>query len=254
MTSPQTIFLISAGCIFGGALLGLLLSRVLPEHHLRDNSKDTVKMVAGTIATLAALVLGLLVGSAKNSFDALNTEITQSSTKVILLDRALAAYGPETKDAREQLRRGVITLIDTFWPEEKTETSGFATFERTNKIETLQAKLRELTPATDAQRQLLSQAQQISSDLVQSRWLVIEQAQSALPVPFLVVLLFWLSMLHLSFGLFAARNATVITVLLISALSVSGAIFIILEMSHPLQGMVKVSSAPLRKAVEHLGQ
>jgi len=254
MTSPQTIFLISVGCIFGGALLGLLLSRVLPEQHLRDNSKDTVKVVAGTIATLAALVLGLLVGSAKNSFDALNTEITQSSTKVILLDRALAAYGPETKEAREQLRRGVITLIEMFWPEEKTEASGFAVFERTNKIETLQAKLRELTPATDAQRQLLSQAQQISSDLVQSRWLVIEQAQSALPVPFLVVLLFWLSMLHLSFGLFAARNATVITVLLISALSVSGAIFIILEMSHPLQGMVKVSSAPMRKALEHLGQ
>ena len=254
MTSPQTIFLISAGCIFGGALLGLLLQGLIPEHHLRDNSKDTVKVVAGTIATLAALVLGLLVGSAKNSFDALNTEITQSSTKVILLDRALAAYGPETKEAREQLRRGVITLIETFWPEEKTEASGFAVFERTNKIETLQAKLRELTPATDAQRQLLSQAQQITSDLVQSRWLVIEQAQSALPVPFLVVLLFWLSMLHLSFGLFAARNATVITVLLISALSVSGAIFIILEMNHPLQGMIKVSSAPLRKAVEHLGQ
>jgi uncharacterized protein YacL len=94
MTSPQAIFLISVGCIFGGALLGLLLSRLLPEHHLRDNSKETVKMVAGTIATLAALVLGLLVGSAKNSFDALNTEITQSSTKVILLDRVLAAYGP----------------------------------------------------------------------------------------------------------------------------------------------------------------
>jgi hypothetical protein len=254
MTSPQTIFLLSVGCIFGGALLGLLLSSVLPERHLRDNSKDTVKVVAGTIATLAALVLGLLVGSAKNSFDALNTEITQSSTKVILLDRALAAYGPETKEAREQLRHGVITLIDTFWPEEKTEASGFAAFERTNKIETLQGKLRELTPATEAQRQLLSQAQQISSDLVQSRWLVIEQAQSVLPLPFLVVLLFWLSMLHLSFGLFAPRNATVITVLLISALSVSAAIFIILEMNHPLQGMVKVSSAPLRKAVEHLGQ
>src|SRR5216110_3564859 len=109
--SSITIGLISAGCIFGGAVLGLFLQGLLPEHHLRDTSKDTVKVVAGTIATLAALVLGLLVGSAKNSFDALNTEITQSSTKVILLDRALAAYGPETKEAREQLRRGVITLI-----------------------------------------------------------------------------------------------------------------------------------------------
>src|SRR5207248_10906954 len=94
MTSPQTIFLISAGCIFGGALPGLLLQGLIPEHHLRDNSKDTVKVVAGTIATLAALVLGLLVGSAQDSFDRLNPEDTQSSTKVILLDRGLAGYGP----------------------------------------------------------------------------------------------------------------------------------------------------------------
>ena len=240
--------------MFGGAVLGLWLSSLLPEHHLRDNSKDTVKVVAGMIATLAALVLGLLVASAKNSFDAVNTEITQSSTKVIVLDRVLAAYGPETKDAREQLRRGVAAIIETVWPEEKTGEAGLAGIERSNRIEGLQTKLRELTPATDTQRQLLSQAQQIIGDLVQSRWLVIEEAQSALPMPFLVVVLFWLTVLHMSFGLLAARNATVVTVLLISALSVSGAIFIILEMNHPLQGMIKVSSAPMRKALEHLGQ
>jgi hypothetical protein len=145
-------------------------------------------------------------------------------------------------------------VIETSWPEEKTRGAGLAGFERSNNMEMLQAKLRELVPTTDAQRQLLSQAQQIGGDLLQSRWLVIEEAQSALPTPFLVVLLFWLTMLHISFGLFAARNATVITVLLISALSVSGAIFIILEMNHPLQGMIKVSSAPMRKALEHLGQ
>ena len=90
--------------MFGGALLGLLLHCLLPEYHLRDNSKDTVKVVTGMIATLAALVLGLLVGSAKSSFDATSTAITQSGAKIILLDRVLAAYGPETKDVREQLR------------------------------------------------------------------------------------------------------------------------------------------------------
>ena len=129
-----------------------------------------------------------------------------------------------------------------------------ASLERTNRIEMLQTKLRALSPATDAQRQSLAQAQQISADLAQSRWLVITEAQSAPPMVFLVVLLFWLTMLHISFGLFAARNATVITCLFISALSVSGAIFIILEMSHPVQGTIKVSSAPMRKALEHLGQ
>ena len=152
--SSLTIGLISAGCIFGGALLGLLLQGLLPEHHLRDTSKDTVKVVAGTIATLSALVLGLLVGSAKSSFDATNTAIIQNGAKIILLDRALAAYGPETKDAREQLRRAVAAGIEMFWPEEKTAGSGMTGFERANAMEMLQAKLRGLTPATDAQRQV----------------------------------------------------------------------------------------------------
>jgi hypothetical protein len=254
MMSSLTLGLISAACIFGGALLGLFLQRLLPEHHLRDTSKDTVKVVAGTIATLSALVLGLLVGSAKSSFDATNTAIVQNGAKIILLDRVLAAYGPETKDLREQLRQAVAAGIEMFWPEEKNAGSGMAGFERANAMEVLQKKLHELTPATDAQRQLQSQAEQITSDMLQARWLLIEQAQSTLPMPFLIVLLFWLTMLHLSFGLFAPRNWTVITVLLISALSVSGAIFIILEMNHPLRGMIKVSSAPMRKALEHLGQ
>ena len=196
--SSLTIGLISAGCIFGGALLGLLLHGLLPEHHLRDTSKDTVKVVAGMIATLAALVLGLLVGSAKSSFDATSTAITQSGAKIILLDRVLAAYGPETKDVREQLRGAVAAGIEMFWPEEKNVGSGMTAFERANAMEMIQAKLRSLTPATDAQRQLLSQAEQISNDMLQARWLLIEQAQSALPVPFLVVLLFWLTMLHQS--------------------------------------------------------
>ena len=121
-------------------------------------------------------------------------------------------------------------------------------------MEVIQAKLRELTPATDPQRQLLVQAEQITGDLSQARWLLIEQAQNALRFPFLVVLLFWLTMLHVSFGLFAPRNATVIVVLLVCALSVSGAIFLILEMNRPLDGMIKVSSAPMLKALEHLGQ
>ena len=114
--------------------------------------------------------------------------------------------------------------------------------------------LLKITPKTDAQRQLFAAAQQICGDLRQTRWLLVEQTQSPIPIPFLVVLLFWLTVLHVSFGMLAPRNATVIAVLLICALSVSGAIFMILEMSHPLDGIIKVSSAPMRKALEHLGE
>ncbi|MDD5139438.1 MAG: DUF4239 domain-containing protein [Verrucomicrobiales bacterium] len=249
-----TIALISAACIFSGVLLGMFLRSRLPDHHLSNDSKDTVKLAAGMIATLSALVLGLLVSSAKSSFDTVGSEITQGAAKIILLDRALANYGPATHDVREQLRRSVAAGIVMFWPEEKTAAAGMTTFERSNGMELVQAKLRELTPANEAQRQLLAQAQQFGGELLQFRWLVIEQTQNALPMPFLVMLLFWLTMLHMSFGLFAPRNATVIAVLLVCALSVSGAVFLILEMNHPLSGFIKVSSAPMLKALEHLGQ
>jgi hypothetical protein len=254
MTSSLTIGLISAGCIFGGVLLGLVLRGLLPDYHLRDDSKDTVKVGAGMIATVSALVLGLLVASAKNAFDTTEAEMTQCGAKIIVLDRLLADYGPETKAAREQLRRTVTAQIEDLWPEEKKEVSGLTAFERMNGMAVVQMTLLKITPATDAQRQLFATAQQIISDLRQSRWLLIEQTQNVIPIPFLVVLLFWLTMLHITFGLLAPRNATVITVLLISALSVSGAIFIILDMTHPLQGMIKVSSAPMRNALEQLGK
>jgi hypothetical protein len=252
--SEVVVFLIVAGFIFGGALLGLFLQRLLPSHHLGKDSHEIVKLGAGMIATLTALVLGLLVSSAKGTFDTTSAGIVQSGAKIILLDRTLSAYGPETKASREQLRRTVAAGIETIWPEEKTGVSGLSVFERANGMELVQGKLRELTPRDDAQRQLLSQAQQLVGDLLHNRWLLIEQMQNELPRPFLVVLVFWLTMLFASFGLFAPRNRTVITVLLICACSVSAAIFLVLEMNQPLDGSIKVSSAPMLKALEHLGR
>jgi hypothetical protein len=254
MTSSLTLGLISAGCILGGVLLGMALRALLPDQHLQDESKYTIKLGAGMIATVSALVLGLLVASAKDTFDTTEQEITERAAKIIFLDRLLADYGPETKATREELRRTVAASIEMLWPTKKGDASGLTVYERMNGMQVTQMMLLKVTPTSDAQRQLYATAQQILTDLRQSRWLLIQRANHAIPIPFLVVLLFWLTMLHVSFGLFAPRNATVITVLFISALSVSGAIFIVLDMTHPLQGMIQVSSEPMRKALELLGQ
>jgi hypothetical protein len=254
MTDSLTLALISAGCILSGVLVGLLLHNLLPAQHLQDESKDAIKLGAGMIATVSALVLGLLVASAKSSFDSSEEAIMQSAAKIIFLDRLLSDYGPETKATREQLRQTVAASIEMLWPDTKSSAEGLAAYERMNGMQVTQMTLLQLTPTTNAQRQLFATAQQILTDLRQSRWLLIQRAQRVIPIPFLVVLLFWLTMLHVSFGLLAPRNATVITVLFVSALSVSGAIFIVLDMSHPLQGVIKVSSEPMRKALELLGQ
>ena len=248
------IALVSAGCIFAGGLLGMGLARRLPSHHVNKDMQDLVKLSAGTIATLTALVLGLLVSSAKSSFDAINTGIVQGSARFILLDRTLARYGPEAKPARDQLKRVLATGIENVWPTERTGVSALTAFERGNGVELVQERLRELTPQDDAQREALSDARQIARELGQERWLLVEEAQNQLPVPLLVILVFWLVLLFVSFGLFAPRNAMALTVLFVGACSISAAIFLVLELNRPLDGLIKVSGAPLRNALQHMEQ
>jgi len=252
--SSLTIGLISVGSIFAGALLGMGLQRLLPGNHLSKETQDLVRLSSGTIATLTALVLGLLVSSAKSSFDSVTSGIVQGSAKIILLDRALARYGPESKPAREQLKRSVAAGIEMVWPMTQTGVPALTAFERANGMELVQDKLGELTPQNDTQRQLVAQAQQMVGDLGQTRWMLIEQQQNQLPLPLLLILVFWLSLLFASLGLFAPFNTTALTVLFVSACAISAAIFLVLELNRPLEGFIKVSNAPFVNALEHLGQ
>ena len=248
------IGLITFASVFGGVLLGLFLRNFLPEHHLDEASKDAVKMGTGVIATITALTLGLLVSSAKNSFDTMNAAVTQGGAKIILLDRVLARYGPQTQDIREHLRGLVSGMVKTFWAEDKAGAEEFKAFEASAGMEDIQDELRKLVPQDDPQRLLQTQALQISSDLLQSRWLIIEQSQLSLPKGFLVVLLFCLTALFACFGLFSPPNKTVISALLVCSISVACIIFLIYELNRPFTGTMKISPAPLIKALEYLGR
>jgi hypothetical protein len=252
--SSLTISLIAFVFILGGALLGLLLGAILPKHHLSDHSKDSIKIGAGLIATLTALVLGLLVSSAKSSFDAMNDEIKQGSATLILLDHVLIKYGPEAKPAREMLRNNLIFVLEKVWPTEKNQKVSLQAVEKASGIEAVYEKIQELRPQNDKKRALQAKGLELCGELAHMRWLVIEQAESSLPLPFIGVLVFWLSIFFVSFGLLAPRNGTVIAVMIVCTLSVAGAIFLIMEMNSPLDGMIKVSSAPFRKALVHLSQ
>jgi hypothetical protein len=253
--SPLTISLIVFACIFGGTLLGMLLQARLPEHHLAAESKDVVKLGMGLIGTMTALVLGLLVASAKGSFDTQRNGLAQLSGNVIMLDRMLAHYGKESKEVRDMLRASVADMLQKTWPEEDPDSEKKQATSRTEgRYERLYEKLLELTPKTDSQRTLQAQAVKIAFDSGQTRWQLFAQTGSSIPVPFLVVLVSWLTLLLVSFSLFAPRNATVVVTLLICALAVSSAIFLILELDRPFGGMIQISSAPLRNVLEQLGR
>jgi hypothetical protein len=251
---PVLVALVSFACLFLGALTGMFLQNFLPKHHLTPESKDIVKLGAALIATMAALVLGLLVSSAKSSFDSVNTGLTQSGAKFIVLDSALRHYGPEADGARVELRNALSSVIGLLWPEERSSPKLTDKEEAASGLERVFDKIRALKPTTDEQRLAEAHASQTCYDIVQERWALIEQQQVSLPTPFLIVLLLWLTALNLIYGIFAPRNLTVIMVFAVCALSVSGAVFLIFEMSHPLEGVIKASSAPYRKALEYMAR
>ena len=233
--------------VFGGALGGMYLRKALPKHHLTAESRDLIKLGVGLIATMSALILGLLIASAKGSYDSQRNEILQLSGEVVVLDRVLAHYGSEAKEARDALKTVVGNMIDRLWSRSPRGSESM-----TGEI--LLDKIQELSPTSDAQRSLQSQAVNMTIKLGQTRWLLVAQSRRSIPLPFLVAVVFWFCIIFASFGLSAPPNPVVIMTLLICAVSVSLAIFMILELDQPFQGAVQISSEPLRNALAHLGR
>ena len=253
MSALLTAFIIFA-FMLSGILLGSCLRVVLPDHHTQADSKDILVSSAGMMATLVALIIGLLVSSAKGSYDVTSSSITQGGAKIITLDYYLSRYGSEAKEVRELVRQATIAGVERIWPNETRQGADLAKMEAATEMTDVYNKIRELSPQNDSQRYLQSQSLQIGADMMQSRWMLIEQSQTNLPRIFLVVLTFWLTVLFALFGLLAPRNLTAKSALFVCALSMSGAIFLIMELNHPLEGYIKVSSAPLHKALSLIGK
>jgi Protein of unknown function (DUF4239) len=252
---PLWIGMIVFVCTLGGALLGMWLRATLPPEHLRDESRDTVRLGIGLVATLTALVLGLMTASAKSSFDTLNTSIRSMAADVLATDRLLARYGPETKDIRETLKRVVAHRMDEIWSNEPSrDAPKLAVNKESETGEWIVDQIRALAPSTAAQRALQSRASDQAEVVLRSRWVVLGELGTAIPWPFLIVLVFWLTITFTSFGLQAPANATVLAVLILCALSVAGAVFLTLEMDGPYDGLIQVSPDPVRFALSRLGQ
>lgn len=250
--SPHTIALSVFGCLFGAALLGIRIRAWLPDHHISSEAKDSVRVAMGTVATMAALVLGLLVASTKGTYDVERNESTHMAARIVYLDRVLAMYGEETATARSELRQAATSMIKRMWPEERGEKVELEPNEKWT--DDLPKVIYGLAPKDEVQRDLKAQAVEMVDALGQERWLVYEEAETSVSRPMLLVVILWLAVLFLSVGLFAPPNGTVIVAMMLSAVSVSGAIFLILELDTPYGGLMAISSQPMRLALQHLGQ
>lgn len=249
--SASALAAITFACTFGGALIGSYIRDRLPAPHLSKESQDVVRLGMGLVATMTALLLGLVTAAARSTYDGQDAAIKSSAVNILTLDRHLARYGPETTPTRDLIRDAVAFRLQTTWGEDSTVGFGSAT--STPKIEEIQNQILSLTPQTDSQRWLKGESLKMAEDVVKTRWRLLGIV-GAIPLMFLVVVIFWLTVTFASFGLYAPRNATVVAVLFMAALSVALALFLIVELDGPFDGYIRISSAPVRFTLENLGK
>jgi len=237
--------------VFGGALIGMRLKRILPQDQLGPEAKDVIRLAVGLLVTMTALVLGMLVSAANSSYQERKDQLTQMASDFVGVDRLLASYGPETKYARAELRLLAESSLQRIWPQQSSQE---AQLRPTDSGQLIYDQLQMLVPANDIQTGIKAAAISSAVGLRRTYWLMfLGSEESSLSMPLLVVVVSWLTAIFVSFGLFAPRNHTVMVTMVVCAVAVSGAIFIIMAMYSPFSGVMKISSLPIRDALIRMG-
>jgi hypothetical protein len=236
--------------IFGAALLGMFVRRWIPDEHFGTDTKDVIRLVTGITATMSGLVLGMLVSSAKSYYDARNSEVAEIASEILPIDRVLAQYGPETGEIRSQFHVLVEAGVERVW---RSQQSMAVALRPKENGEALLDQLQLMTPKSEAQAAVKTQAIPMIIVLQQTQWrMFLKTQQTSMPVPLLVVVVSWLAAIFASIGLFAPRNPTVLVAFALGALTVSTAVLIIVEMYSPFKGILRISPAPVLDALSQM--
>jgi hypothetical protein len=247
--STITISLLVSACVFAGGLAGLFLNRLLPQDHLTTDTQDVVRLGIGMLSVLASLVLGLLIATAKTSYDSTEHAIRSYAAELALLNETLRDYGGEASVSRDVLRSYTERLLEDGWPKNGARQATLDDEKADQLLERVRDTIRAMKPVDTAQRSLQNQAIDINLNLLRQRWLLIEQQGPNVQRTVVAILVSWVTVIFASFGLNAPRNSTVVSAFLLCSLAIGGAIFLILDMDHPLDGVMRISSLPIQNVL-----
>ena len=242
-----------AGLAFCAGILGLKLHAWLPERHAADQSREMIGAMTGLLGLLLALVLGTLVGSSYTLYATQKSEMETLSARVLQLDAALEAYGPETQPARDGLRRAITNTYNAIWGGETTDLSGMDVKNVVAQSKSLDQFLTGLSPKTDAQKQVLATANAAAGQIAQTRILMMLQLAGGISWPMLAIVVCWSLLLFCGYGLVSSMNATVLGTLALGAVAVASAMFLIVELSQPYSGLFRIPAAATNQAMQALG-
>ncbi len=231
-----------------GASLGCLLWHVrLSPKQLQEDTNTTVRNVANIFVVMTSLVLGLMLNSAKNTFQAVDDNLHSYATDLVLLDRTIRSMGPITDEVHSSL----IAYI-----ERALNDTPIIAADRTAErlLDEIGNRLRQLQPSDDQQRALWTEARQLYRELVDQRWVIVGQSDGTIPQPLVVIVIAWLILIFASFGYRSPRNTVIVTTLIVSAFLISASLCLILDMDNPSTGLIQVSDEPLQRALAEVRQ
>ena len=237
-------------CLIVAALGALVLSERLPDRYRHDDTVNIIRLAANIFVVASSLLLGLLLNSAKNSFEAVNRNVHVLATDLILLDRTLGRYGPETSVARQHLAAYVRRAVDGTWGTSGPPEIDDQAAERL--LDDVGQAVATIKPSDPGRAELWREAQTSYQNVVKQRWVLIEESDGAIPAPFLVMLVTWLMLVFASYGYRAPRNAVVVTTLGVAAFLLAASIYLIIDMDQAFRGSIQISSAPLERVLEQM--
>jgi hypothetical protein len=235
--------------LVAASLGALLLYEKMPLHHRQEDTHNVVKLAANIFVVMTSLVLGLLINSAKNTFESVDRNVHAFATELILMDETLRQYGPDVAITRQRLVAYVQQAVNGTWPAHGAPLIDDNRAEQL--LDDVGDSLRAIKP--DAEKvELWRNVQQSYQNVVRRRWSLVEESEGALPTPLLGMLVAWLFLIYASFGYRAPRNMVVVSTLVVSAFLISGAVYLMLDMGLPFSGPIQISPAPLLRVLEHL--
>src|SRR5262249_13710096 len=193
-----------------------------------------------------------LVSSAKGSYDTERSEVIQMAAKVAFLDRLLAVYGPEAAEARVRFHDVVKEAVQQMWPDQTRRRAQLAPNAQAGNV--LYRVIQALAPMRDAKARLKEKAFSVGIDIGQFPLLLVAQGVPSISSPLLIILVSCLAIIFLGFSALAPPNITPMLALIVSAVAVSGAIFLILELDQPFSGVIRIPSEPMVNALHQVGK
>ena len=239
---------------FGCGLLGLALQKRLPEAHLSGGSKDMILAVIGLLTLLLALVLGTLVGNTYASFAMQKSELETMASRAMLVDQALAEYGPDAQPVRTLMKQALDQSYNLFWRGADADPGQLRPEVALKRWGPIASALDALAPKTPAQQDALAGAKASFAQMEQTRLLMSLQLSSPVAWSLVTSVILWSMFLFCGFGILSGTNPTTIIAMAFGAISVASAMFLILDLTQPYSGLFRVPASSLQQAVEAIGK